>query len=136
MNDFTHDPVPDPELAIALRDLEQAPYDEVDWGALHRSITERAELPLARRRLRPRRRWGSRVLVPAAAAAGLILAIGIQVVGPAPGSGEDLAGVPAANGLRTMVEEVLGSAISDAELDVLLGDVSTDGLVIAAVTDW
>ncbi|CAN5584143.1 hypothetical protein BH24GEM3_BH24GEM3_14520 [soil metagenome] len=78
-DELRHDPAPDPQLQVALRALgEEPPVEQVDWEALRRSVNERAELPLARRRRAARsataHRW-LRPLIPTAAAAGLVLAV-------------------------------------------------------------
>jgi hypothetical protein len=61
----------DPRLADALRDTYGDP-PEIDWNALRGRVAAQAELPLARMRHAPPRRWRPlRALVPLAAAAGI-----------------------------------------------------------------
>lgn len=132
MNEHMHDPSPDPELRRALGSLSTPPVEAVDWARMQHSIRERVELPLARRR-RVRgtvARW-VRPILPLTAAAGLALLIVVGVVAP----GDEGPNVAAASpqGFHPVVEEVLGITLSEAEYDLLFGDVSADLLVVAAV---
>lgn len=135
MNEMNHDPARDPQLADALRTYGEPPAAEVNWQALRSSINERAELPLARRRHERKQksqvRW-LRPLVPLAAAAGVALALGLNVIGSGPDA-EPQDGTQA-TGIRPLVEEVLGAQISESEFDLLFGGSSTDALLLAAAS--
>lgn len=133
MNERTRDPAPDPQLRQALASLDEPPAAQVDWERLRASIHERAELPLARRRRDQRTgtRW-LRPVLPAAVAAGLALIAGIRLFSPAPGDTE-VAGTDLPAGFHPVVEQVLGTEISEFELDLLFGQVSADVLVVAAI---
>jgi hypothetical protein len=133
MNEITRDPMPDPELRELLGALDAPPAAEVDWERLRASVNERAELPLARRRRTQRSgsRW-LRPVLPAAAAAALAAIVATQIFRTEP------AGVEAGNGdvaigFHPVVEEVLGTSITEMEMDLLFGQVSADMLVVAAV---
>lgn len=134
-DDLRHDPAPDPQLQAALRSLEgEPPVEQVDWEALRRRITERAELPLARRRRTNRQahRW-LRPFLPAAAAAGLVLAVFFSMRGP----GETPA-LPAGDEPRpesvVTVEEALRADLSDQEFVLLVSGLEdSDELLRLAV---
>jgi hypothetical protein len=133
MTDLMRDPAPDPELQKALGALDEPSLAEVNWERLQASIRDRAELPLARQRRTQRSaaRW-LRPAVPIAAAAGFALAVATGVFQS--GSEPTLASngeVPAS--FHPVVEEVLGSYISEYELDLLFGEVSAEMLVVAAL---
>ncbi len=77
-------PEPDEALGSALREVvPEAPVERVDWRAFRAAVLARAELPLARLRRRQRQRWWevtagwARAAVPAAAAAGVVLALAL-----------------------------------------------------------
>jgi hypothetical protein len=131
MNDHMLDPAPDPRLQQALSSLDEPPLDRVDWERLRATTIDRAALPLARRRReqRHRPRW-LRPVLPAAMAAGLALAVGTSLFR----SGDaDRTGTDVPTGFHPVVEQVLGTEISEAELDLLFGVVDADLLVVAAV---
>jgi hypothetical protein len=75
---MTNEPIRDPKLVAALRRHEgDPPLDAVDWERMLRTVTARAELPLARLR-RTATWWGctagwARAAIPLAAAAGIAL---------------------------------------------------------------
>ncbi|MBA4157560.1 MAG: hypothetical protein H0X65_08800 [Gemmatimonadetes bacterium] len=131
MKEPMHDPSPDPELRQALGSLSSSPPAEVDWVRMRQSVRERAELPLARRRLRRKVAGWARPILPVAAAAGLALLIAIR--GVAPGDESPEVAIASPQGFHPVVEEVLGIVLSEAEFDLLFGDVSADLLVVAAV---
>jgi hypothetical protein len=133
MNEYTNDPARDARLREALGSLDPLPAAEVDWNRLRTSVAARAELPLARRRRgqRERLRW-MRPVVPAAAAAGLALVVATQMFQP--GSNPALvAGNDVPADFHPVVEQVLGTEISEFELDLLFGQVDADQLAVAAV---
>jgi hypothetical protein len=130
MNEITRDPAPDPELREVLGSLDRPPLQEVDWERLRTSVNARAELPLARRRRAASGTRWLRPMLPAAAAAALAVVVTTQLFRTEP------QGVEMANGdwgFHPVVEEVLGTSISEAEMDLLFGQVSADMLVVAAV---
>jgi hypothetical protein len=132
MNDSSSDPIRDRVLRDALREVDDLPTD-VDWVRLRRSIQDRAALPLARRRSRRDRvRW-IRPLVPSLAAAGLAAVLSLQLTGVGGGGIDDPAEEGGVAALRPVFEEVLGAPLSEAELDLLLGEVSADRLVLATL---
>lgn len=136
-DDLRFDPAPDPRLQKALRDLDgEPPLEQVDWVALRRSISDRAEMPLARRRRAQRtapRRW-LQLLIPAAAAAGLAL---VAIFGVSR-SGSDAAPlVSASEAARTgfiTAEEALRADLSDDEFVLLVAGLDdSDALLRLAV---
>jgi hypothetical protein len=133
MNDILRDPAPEPRLQQALASLDEPPAAQVEWDRLRASIHERAELPLARRRRDQRSgtRW-LRPMLPAAMAAGLALFVGTRLFSPAPAD-TDVARADTPTGFHPVVEQVLGSEISEFELDLLFGQIDADMLVVAAV---
>jgi len=135
MNESTHDPIADPRLSQELAGLDPTPVEEVDWAQLHASIADRAAMPLARRRREPRRapRW-LRPAIPAAIAAGLAAVVATQMIPGGSGPAERFNGdVPTA--FHPTVEQVLGTEMSEFELDLLFGQFSADMLVVAAAVD-
>jgi hypothetical protein len=138
MNRSSSDPVRDWEIRDALRATAPVPND-VDWTRLRRSIEDRATLELARRRAarvrRERARW-MRPLVPAAAAAGLAVVITFQALMPLRGGADDSVEATGIAALRPVFEEVLGAPLTEAELDLLLGEVNADRLVVAALASY
>lgn len=133
MNDSSSDPIRDWALRDALRDLDPGP-DDVDWVRLRRRIEDRAELPLARRRSRRSRARWRRPLFPGLAAAGLAAVLTFQIVGAGGGGLDDPTQEGGMAALRPVFEEVLGAPLSEAELNLLLGEVSADRLVLATLT--
>ncbi len=109
------DRISDPLLASAMEDLRaEATYD-VDWDRLRSSITERASLPLARRRAQ-HRSFATRSFVPIAVAASVAFALWIgpsiyeDVVDGAPIAGY------AANVDDDLLMEALTADLSEQEL--------------------
>ncbi|HEX2090767.1 MAG TPA: hypothetical protein VHG28_00140 [Longimicrobiaceae bacterium] len=138
MEELSRDPAADPRLAAALRNLDPPPAGEVDWERLRASLRARAELPLARRRrtarLRTAARW-ARVVVPAAAAAGLALAVQTRALRPVggPQSSGRVAGDIGA-GRPALVDEVVYASYPAQEVDRLIsGRAEADALLLAAV---
>ena len=105
---------PDPELGAALRSLEgEPPLESVDWEKLRRSISTRAELPLAQRRRGPAKRGplGWRRMIPLAAAASIALAVWMGGSGdPSQTRGEE----------RLSAEEVFHPDVSEQEFRLLV----------------
>jgi hypothetical protein len=129
--DIRNDPPRDPELAAAL-DRDPA-MSESDWGRLHASILTRAELSLARLRLRPS--WWdyaagwARPAIPFAVAASLTF---LFIVGKLPDPRLD------ANGFAVLpfLDDVLTATISDVEYDLLVADSrETDALLRLALQE-
>lgn len=138
MDDISRDPTPDPRLA-SLRDLDPSPAGEVDWARLRASIASRAELPLARRRALARREGAARrlrVLVPAAAAAGITLAVlmGAPWKGADPGAAAGRVAVDTSGSHPVLVDEVVEASYPAGYVDRLVsGRAEADALLLAAV---
>ncbi|MBV9772976.1 MAG: hypothetical protein JO040_03460 [Gemmatimonadetes bacterium] len=139
MQELPHDPTPDPRLAALLRELDPPPpMGEADWTRLHAAVARRAELPLAGRRrasrLRTAARW-MRVAIPAAAAAGVVLAVqsGVLRQPAVPGS-VAVGGAPGDTAHPVQVEEVVSASLPTGELDQLIsGRAESEALLLAAV---
>jgi hypothetical protein len=119
--DIRHDPLRDPELAEALG----AAHDGIqpDWIRLHASVMARAELSLARLRVRPRwwdyaARW-ARPAIPAAVAASIAL---VFLFGIVPDRGASVT--------LPFLDDVLTAAISDSEYELLVADASASDALL------
>lgn len=125
MNDFDRDPSPDPELESALRSLGSPPSG-VDWERLRRSVSERAELPLARRRSasRARRLPWARAALPAAAAAAVALAV-LLPRGTSDAPGEE--------GSAPAAAVAPGTPMADPEMELLYAAVGSEEAILRAV---
>lgn len=147
-------PARDEALAAVLREaVPEPPVDRVDWRALRSAVLARAELPLAR--LRRRQRWWevtagwARAAVPAAAAAGVVLALAVGALDRGwgeralSGGRAEVTQVASARGARQPVEQTsaripLEQALSagtpqDAITNVLFETAGPDALIRAAV---
>ncbi|HET8655598.1 MAG TPA: hypothetical protein VFL93_08810 [Longimicrobiaceae bacterium] len=125
---------PDPEISAALRAIEgDPPLAEVDWSALQRSISARAELELARRRSRRRARRWIAPLLPLAVAAGVA---GVAWLGGGghPGARPEQAGVAALPADPSVTpEQALATDLSDQDFRLLVsGRSDPDGLLLIA----
>lgn len=133
-DDAMADAIRDPRLAEALRATgPEPPLDAVDWAALRRTITERAALPLARRRGSApwwayAAGWG-RAAIPAAVAAtialGLLFGALRHAAAPAPATQ-----VAAA---RIQLETALGASPQGDEVTSTVFAAGDDALVRATV---
>ena len=110
-----HDPEPDPALSGVLRQREPDVAAAVDWDRLQGQISDRATLPLARRR-RSRRPWTLGGIVAVAAAAGVALAVWTNSPPPPAASGPVL-GVATEQELERLIS---GRAEADALLRAVL----------------
>ncbi|MEX2572404.1 MAG: hypothetical protein WD737_13985 [Gemmatimonadota bacterium] len=114
------DQVSDPVLEAALAELRSDVPDDVDWGALRQSINERAQLALARRRVRrshPTFRAVARLAVAASIAFALWMGPGLvnQVLDPA--SSTALTEVATQD---EMLAEALASDLTEQEFRLLV----------------
>ncbi len=139
MEHLDREPAPDPRLGAALRDLDPSPAAEVDWERLRASVAARAELPLARRRRAAGARRASgwaRVVVPAAAAAGIAFAVNagaLRPSAPSAGSGPRVA-VDSGPARRPGVEELVYASYPAQEVDRwITGRADAEALLGAAV---
>lgn len=130
------DTVMDPTLAAAMAELRAEPLPEVDWDRLRRSINERAELPLARRR-GGRARWLPRPLVPIAVAASI--AFGLYL---GPGVMEEMrvqdpsAQIAIDFDEERILSEALGGDLTEQEFRLLVtGRSNPEHLLAFAISD-
>ncbi|HEY0095105.1 MAG TPA: hypothetical protein VGB96_12300 [Archangium sp.] len=118
---MNHEADRDPELAALLRSaLPEPPADAVDWGRLRGAVARGAELPLARRRRAPARRWlplGAAGLVAAS------LALALRPSGdPRPLPAEE----------RVIVETIVAESLP-SNVDQLISGDAAEGALLAAV---
>jgi hypothetical protein len=112
--DITRDPPHDAELAAAMAGIDRAAAaDPSELDRLREAILARAELPLARLRLRPRAWWqvaagwaGAAVPLSAAAGVALVLVVGSLPI-PGPPTAAATEGLP-------YLEEVLAVSLPEA----------------------
>lgn len=118
--DPEHDPIPDPILGVALREIDRERYGEypgeADIGRIERTIATAAGARLAERRQllvslpwwQYTARW-ARQLIPVGLAASVALIVGLKVLVPVDSA-------PPTTGMRMTLESVLATTLDQVEL--------------------